>query len=390
MKSLITDFLNFDQKNQKKSVQKTYLELPVFDENYEILNKNISYKKWKNSKEKLDDIKKIFNLYDYFLSQLVVFLNKYHNKKHSKKYWSIILGQWLFKFISAVSFRWNLIKSLKRKKFIFLKHEISTREIIPLGIEDFTKMSNSNYWNHYIYTRIIENSFSNNFKIKKIGKITHNSENKTIYQNLNHTNIRGYISLLIQKILNYFCNKNSTLIFSTYMSNLEELKLNFLVNKSLLYYKILYPYHLFKQKKLFKFKRLDNYNNLKSHNKSLKSFLNKELINSIPSAYLENYNAIGIMSNQIPFPKSPKKIFTTLGIYRNTVMDRYIARNVENGCSLILAQHGGAYFQHKLHFSSIYELYIADKYLSWGKVKNKKTSQIGIIKTLKKTSKKKK
>ena len=33
-------------------------------------------------------------------------------------------------------------------------------------------------------------------------------------------------------------------------------------------------------------------------------------------------------------------------------MDRYIAEKVENGSSLILAQHGGAYFQEKLHFSS--------------------------------------
>ena len=32
-------------------------------------------------------------------------------------------------------------------------------------------------------------------------------------------------------------------------------------------------------------------------------------------------------------------------------MDRYIAKNVENGTSLILAQHGGNYFQHKFHFN---------------------------------------
>ena len=91
----------------------------------------------------------------------------------------------------------------------------------------------------------------------------------------------------------------------------------------------------------------------------------------LPSAYLENFEIIGDIVNQIPFPKSPEKIFTTIGINRSTLMDRYIAKNVENGSYLILAQHGGSYFQSKLHFSTIYELYICDKYLSWGKIKKK-------------------
>ena len=87
--------------------------------------------------------------------------------------------------------------------------------------------------------------------------------------------------------------------------------------------------------------------------------------------------------NKIPFPKSPKNIFTTLGIYRSTLMDRYIATNVENGSSLILAQHGGLYFQEKIHFSSIHEVNISNKYLSWGNIKKKKVLPIGIIKNLK-------
>ena len=66
-------------------------------------------------------------------------------------------------------------------------------------------------------------------------------------------------------------------------------------------------------------------------------------------------------------------------------MDRYIAKNVENRTTLILAQHGGNYFQHKFHFNSLLEVKIADKYLSWGNVKNKKIVPIGVIKNLKKS-----
>ena len=113
---LITDFL---EHNKLDNSPKKYLELPVFDKNYNLKKNIIFYKKWNNYSKKLKDKQKILRLYDYFLGQLTTFLNKYHNRNYSKRYWSIILGQWLFKFISPVYFRWNLISSLEKKKYIF-------------------------------------------------------------------------------------------------------------------------------------------------------------------------------------------------------------------------------------------------------------------------------
>ena len=170
------------------------------------------------------------------------------------------------------------------------------------------------------------------------------------------------------------------------MSNLDEIKLNLFLNKSLLFYKSLRPYLLFKRKKLFQFERR-KFEPLVSCKSSVAEFLSIELLRCLPSAYLENFENIGSIVRQIPFPKSPQKIFTTLGINRSSLMDRYIAENVENGSSLILAQHGGAYFQEKPHFPSIYELKISDKYLSWGNVKKTKVSPIGIIKNINVSSK---
>jgi len=376
---LITDFLEYNR--QDKSPKK-YLELPVFDKNYNLKKNIIFYKKWDNYSKKLKDKQKILRLYDYFLGELTTYLNKHHNRNYSKRYWSIILGQWLFKFISPIYFRWNLISSLEKKKYIFLQKEINPNDIIPLGIEDFARMSNTNYWNHYIYTQIIKHSFSDKLTMKKVGKITKNNERDLLYQKLKTTNIKEKLSLYIQKFFNFFPQNKNTLIFSTYMSNLQEMRLNLLTNKSLLFYKMLRPYLLFKKKNLFNIKR-KNLNKLKSSKNSLENFLSVEILKCLPSSYLENFDEVENLVNKIPFPKSPKNIFTTLGIYRSTLMDRYIATNVENGSSLILAQHGGLYFQEKIHFSSIHEVNISNKYLSWGNIKKRKVLPVGIIKNLK-------
>ena len=65
-------------------------------------------------------------------------------------------------------------------------------------------MSNTNYWNHYIYTQIIKNSFSDKLTMKKVGKITKNNERDLLYQKLKTTNMKEKLSLYIQKFFNFF------------------------------------------------------------------------------------------------------------------------------------------------------------------------------------------
>ena len=77
-----------------------------------------------------------------------------------------------------------------------------------------------------------------------------NFEREEIYKNLGKRNFKEKISLLIQKILNFLPQNKKILIFSTYMSNLDEIKLNLFLNKSLLFYKSLRPYLLFKKEKI--------------------------------------------------------------------------------------------------------------------------------------------
>ena len=379
---LVTDFLN--EREYDKKLKKKYLELPNFDKNFNYSKDILFYKNWKNHKNKITDMKKNIQMYNHFLNELTLFLNNYHEKKYSKRYWEIILGAWLFPFISSISFKWRLINSLKARKYFFFKKEIYPNDLIPHGLEDYIRLSQSNFWNHYFFSKIIEDNFSQKITVVKKGKISNNHERDRIYKILKLQNLKEKISLLIQRVLNIIPQNKKILIFSTYMSNLQEIWLNLITNKSLLFYKSLRPNILFRNKDLYKFQR-KKFKNLKTNGSKMEKFIAKEILKNLPTTFLENYNFTEDLIKRIPFPKKPKKIFTCLGILRSTLMDRYIAKNVENRTTLILAQHGGNYFQHKFHFNSLLEVKIADKYLSWGNVKNKKIVPIGVIKNLKKS-----
>ena len=66
--------------------------------------------------------------------------------------------------------------------------------------------------------------------------------------------------------------------------------------------------------------------NLVSKKSGIENFLGREILMNLPSSYLENFNEIERIVENIPFPKAPKKIFTCLGFNRSTLMDRYIAK----------------------------------------------------------------
>ena len=115
---LVTDLYHLEKYNDR--ISKRYLEIPVFDKKNKLKN-NIFFKKWKSYKEKIRDHNKNVKLYKFYLEKLTIYLNKYHNKKFSKRYWEIILTPWLWFFVSSVTFKWSLISSIKPNKFIFLK-----------------------------------------------------------------------------------------------------------------------------------------------------------------------------------------------------------------------------------------------------------------------------
>ena len=374
---LVTDFYHLEKYNNK--FPKRFLEIPIFNKKKK-LQKNIIYKTWKNQNEKIKEHNNNVKLFKFYLKKLSIYLNKYHHRKFSKRYWELILTPWLWWFISSISFKWGLINSIKPNKYIFLKKEIEPNEVIPVGIEDFMKMSTSNFWNHYMFSKIIEHSFSKKIEVRKITSYEKIHEKDIIYKKLYNKTFKERLSLFIQKLLNFLPQKKKYLIFSTYLTNFEEIRLNFLVNRSFLFYKALRPNFLLNKLKNISERKISK--QLHSKKTGLQNFLSKEILMNLPSSLLENFNNTKKIVENIPFPRSPQKIFTCLGFNRSTLMDRYIAKNLENGTSLILAQHGGNYFQQKIHFDSEYEPKISNKYLTWGNVKRKNTKSIGVIKNI--------
>jgi putative transferase (TIGR04331 family) len=117
--------------------------------------------------------------------------------------------------------------------------------------------------------------------------------------------------------------------------------------------------------------------------KNFKNFISDFIIINLPKTYLEYYKETEDQINNFNLPLQPKVIFTARGVYRSTLMDRYIASKLLNNTKLLIAQHGGNYGQHKLHWGTQHEIKISNKFLSWENKKSKSIIPLGVIKKFK-------
>ena len=343
--------------------------------------------RWSHQKNLINDNVYLHKLYEKILTYLSKFLNTYHKVNFTKKYWRIVIGIWLYKFICVVFERWNALKevSLQYKEIDTEILRYNSEKFIPYGNEDFSYFIQTDSWNTYIFYELINNLKFNSIIKKSSNKILLLNDVNEIYKRLTlrNTNYKNKIFNYLQK---FFLKNNQNLdhfIFDTYLSNLEEIKINLRLNKKLMLFKSLkfddlYPNLLVEKKKLSN-ERTEK-NKIKKNN--FDNFIFEFCKKNIPKTYLEYFDLTNKVLKKYKLPKKPKSIFTTLGICRSTLMDIYIANKIEGGTKLIIAQHGGNYGQHKVHFGTSHEHKIAQKFFSWGFKFRSNTKPLGIIKKI--------
>ena len=341
------------------------------------INRNV----WENKIKLEKDYKYLQELYEKLLEEFTLILNNYNSVLESKNFWRIVLGPWLGKFIPIYFERWkNIDKSIKKNQVyenIYLN--LKPKNFIPYDYIEFQKFSFNDYWNQYIYQKILE-SFSTKQSVLNI-------QNSTVQKSLNKKKkarktidykfkLKEFAKKLISKsdtrTYNYF-------IYKTYLSLKDEFKLNIKLNQ----FPLIKIQNFAKENK-----KIDLNLRKKIRFKSLgknkfELSLNNILPLQIPTIFIENFDNLVSFYENSNLPSNPKAIFTSNAAWPETHIAYYIGKLKKNKTRLFYGQHGGNYFISKILWPEIHEKKISDKFLSWGfKEKNKKVLPIGKFKNI--------
>ena len=144
-----------------------------FNDSLEIFYKKNFYAKIKSndylSNKKLLNkyYKSSIKYYDKYLKIISSELNKIHNLKYPMKYWEIILGYWLIKFIQSI-YPIYLQKKYILKKYKFQEVYFSKKKpdiLINKNFSDYVKNSSKKEWFDQIIKIIFKKNIQQNLKI---------------------------------------------------------------------------------------------------------------------------------------------------------------------------------------------------------------------------------
>mgnify|MGYP006133601401 CR=1 FL=1 len=319
-----------------------------------------------------EDAKLLSNIvFEKYIVEISKTLNTFHNINKSKRYWSIILGDWLKDCIYTT---YNRYKTLKKgledhniDEIILVEGDNNNFPIIES--RTLNRFSGNLFFDACLISIIFKN-LENTQQIKEIifkeKKIVLKPEESIFRLEENKKNAKGKMAIFFSKMMDLFNNNTNDnfFIIEPYLGFVNEIKLNYLLNKKIQRHE--YPDIRYDIKK----KNPKARSNIKFNsegNNEFEKILNTILPTLLPLSVVENYHQIiNTIENNIKWPVSPKLIFSSNSFGNGGPAQFWIASKVEKGSKYFIGQHGAGYLEHTdKDFRA--ELKPVDGFISWGK-----------------------
>jgi putative transferase (TIGR04331 family) len=315
-------------------------------------------------KQKVRDINYVQALSNELLIELKDALNTFHCTEHSTRYWNILIGHWLQRYVATVFNRYHTLKQVTENYNISgtTLFDNNTFNLSTQDSNSFVWATNDDLWNHFLYAKIF--NFLDNVAVTRdtdsVIKVGQFNQSVKVTKHYYDLNIKKIFKKFVASLLQLFCRKNDALIINTYLPKWQEVKLQLAFGqcpqfwRSPILNKI--PVNL-EVRKSFKF-AIEGSTGFEKFARSL-------LGDVIPICYVEGYRSLTGNLESLPWPKAPKFIFTSNNFADDEVFKAWTADKIEQDVPYYIGQHGNNYGTF-LGNQNWPERTTPDKFITWG------------------------
>ncbi|MBM9577312.1 transferase, LIC12162 family protein [Leptospira sp. 201903070] len=328
---------------------------------------------WDNREKFKNDYYQLESLYEeILLPEVAKNLNRIHGIDQDLQYWRILIGPWLGYFTHILFDRYEVVQGVVRDSdsdnlTVFEFFNFNPEEITPNDSADFFSLHITDYWNQYIYQKVIEEispqTKENQDDIPKIDRAHQRGLEKTFF-----SSFRERAKNLFYSIMSYGISDKESFFIGDYLpwkiSFLLQLRLGTIPRKR-------------------RFENLPRFQNrsedrskwvVSSSSSKFESFVKRMIPLQIPKVFIEGFASLQKELKNKKWPSKPKLIFTSNSHVDNDLFKLFAAEKRKHGTPLILSQHGGFYGIGAFSFLEEHETSISDAYLTWGWTKSGKTN----------------
>ena len=303
-------------------------------------------------------------LAEKILPELAAALNSLHGTSHSLRYWRILLGHWLLRFVSTAYHRYHALEQALTKY-----DPVSTTVLRPstyqLATTDslaFIWATDDDLWNHTLWNEVLTDLGFPESAIEY-----RDIESPSCYLDVRagmpkRSILRSIARFMFEAILPRLARKTDAMIINSYLPAKIEAALQIQlaqVPQRRSVPSIDFPLPSDRKEALTQFEI--------NQGPAFERFVRRLLPRSVPSCFLEGYQCLGDIVGRLLWPEYPAFIFTSNNFDTDEVFKGWAAEKAEMGTRYFVGQHGNNYGTHSLVSSTSWpELGATDAFLSWG------------------------
>lgn len=299
------------------------------------------------------------------LTELTDALNEFHGTTHTRRYWHIVLGHWLQRYVTLVFNRYfNLEQALRN--FGTLETSLFDPPDYSLATNDslaFIWACSNDEWNHVLYGRILNFLGGVTTEVDPVPlRGVHGFKQMDATRPGRRLGAKRLALNALNFVLPKLSRKRDAFIVKSYLPLREEIKLQLRLGQC--------P-QLWRSPAVHEFPPdvlarqafgLDAGNAT-----GFERFVRTQLGSMIPTCYLEGYAQLVRQVESLPWPSQPRHIFTSNCFDTDEVFKAWTGLKVEQGVPYFTGQHGNNYGTH-VHFgnASWPERSATDRFITWG------------------------
>jgi putative transferase (TIGR04331 family) len=320
-----------------------------------------------DGESKRRDVAYVQELADQLLIELGAALNAFHGVKHGVRYWNMLLGHWLQRYVAVTFNRYAVLEQALRR------HDISGTTVFAADgyclaapeSDTFVRSTHDEIWNHVLYANILRFMGCPGLEIhpdtlKGVGGFatTPAPPPPLLKRGLRHAVLDA-----ASKILPQFVRETDAFISGSTLpvqaESLLQLRLGQVPQ--------LWPSPPLTRASLDRQRRREFGLDASGHD-GFEAFVRAQLTDVIPVCYLEGYAQLVRDAAALPWPSRPKFIFTSVRFGADELFKAWAADKVERlGTPYYVGQHGNNYGTHLYAGNPHWpERVTADKFFSWG------------------------
>lgn len=298
--------------------------------------------------------------YEQLIIELAEALNAFHQTEQSIRYWKIVLGHWLQRYIKMIYNRFEVLKQAINNYPIngTTLFDSENYSFASLESNGFVHACNKDEWNHMVFANILRKTKT--IPLDVIVENLSTAVDLLPLRTVQSKTVKQKALNLFNKTSSRFARNTDGFIINSYLPYSELIKLHLSLKQLPVHWKttqLNYP-------------KPDNAMRKKLHLASEKyqgfeQFIREHIFDFIPSCYLEGYELLTHTSTQLNWPRKPKFIFTSNNFDTDELFKVWAAANVNAGIPYIVGQHGNNYGT-LLEVTHVPETTTSDQFISWG------------------------